>query len=71
MTLSKCANSLGLQVNNVLAREFPHKGDSGFNIELLGNKGEASWSLVKFLCLVPPTPPCGCQAQGFNSSKMK
>jgi hypothetical protein len=46
MTLWKCANSLGLQVQSVVAREFTHKGDLGFNIELSGNKGKAYSSLV-------------------------
>jgi hypothetical protein len=55
---------------------FPHKVDSGFIIELSGTTGEASLSLVQqpakqVLCLVPPTPPCGFQAQDFGISKMK
>jgi hypothetical protein len=36
-TLIKCANSLGLQLQSDVAREFPHKGDLGFNIEFSEN----------------------------------
>jgi hypothetical protein len=49
MTLSMCANSLGLQVQSDIAREFSHKGDSGFNIELSGNSQLISSSLVQHL----------------------
>jgi hypothetical protein len=42
------ANSLELEVQSFVAKiVFFYKGDSGFNIELLRNKGEPSSSLVE------------------------
>jgi hypothetical protein len=38
ITLYNCANSLGLQMQSDVDREFLHKGDLGFNIELSGNR---------------------------------
>jgi hypothetical protein len=68
MTLSKCANSLGLQVQSDVAREnFPTKVTRGWGTF------EKDPVLVKqpakqVLCLVSPTPPSGCQAQSFEIS---
>jgi hypothetical protein len=58
MTLSKCANLLGLQVQSDVTREFPHKGTSRVNIKLSENSRKVSSSLVQqpakqILCLVP------------------
>ena len=65
-------NSLGLQVQIDAARAaFPHKGDSWY----YRNLGELAMLNTYLLpsskpvkqekCLVPPTQPCGCQAQGY------
>jgi hypothetical protein len=76
MTLSKGANSLGLQVQSVIARvNFCHKETRG----LYQTPGEQLKKLSSFIikqptkqfpCLVSPTPPSGCQAQDVNVSKI-
>jgi hypothetical protein len=76
MTLSKGANSLGLQVQSVVTRvNFLHKETRG----LYRTLGEQSKKLSSFFvkqhikqcsCLVSPTPPIGCQSQGVNVSKI-
>jgi hypothetical protein len=73
MTLSKCGNSLGLQVLSVVARESSPQGWLGVIIKLIGTVKKALFILVKqpakqVPCLVSPTPPSGCQAQGFEIS---
>jgi hypothetical protein len=70
------ANSLGLQVQSVVARvNFPHEETRG----LYQTLGEQSKKLSSFFikqptkqspCLVSPSSPSGCQAQGVNVSKI-
>jgi hypothetical protein len=76
MTLSKGANSLGLQVQSVVVRvNFSHEETQG----LYRTLGEQSKKLSSFFfkqpakqlpCLVSPTLPSGSQAQGVNVSKI-
>jgi hypothetical protein len=64
-------------VQSVVARvNFPHEGTWG----LISNSWEQLRKLSSFFfkqpakqlpCLVSPTPPSGCQAQGVNISKIK
>jgi hypothetical protein len=77
MTLDKCANLLGLQVQGDVARRiFPTSVTQGLISNSRGTIGKASSNLIlqpakQILCLVPPTPPCGCQAQSIGISKIK
>jgi hypothetical protein len=76
MTLSKCANSLGIQVHSVVVRESSPQGDSGLILNSQGTVKKALFVLIKqpakhVPCLVSPTPPSGCQAQGFKISTAK
>jgi hypothetical protein len=70
------ANSLGLQVQSVVARvNFAHEETQGLNQTLGEQSKKLSSFFVKqptkqFPCLVSPTPPSGCQAQGVNVSKI-
>jgi hypothetical protein len=67
MTLSKGANSSGLQVHSVVARvKFPHEETQGLISNSRGTVEKALIVPAKQLpCLVFPTPPSGCQAQGI------
>jgi hypothetical protein len=70
------ANSLGLQVQSIVARvNFPHKESRGLYRTLGEQSKKLSLFFVKqptkqFPCLVSPTPSSGCQAQGVNVSKV-
>jgi hypothetical protein len=77
MTLRKGANSLGLQVQSVVVRvNFTHEGTRGLISNSRGTVEKAPVVLFKqpakqLPCLISPTLPSGCQAQGVNVSKMK
>jgi hypothetical protein len=77
MTLRKCANSLGLQVQSDVAREiFPTRVTRGLILNSRGTVKKALSILVKqpakqVPCLVYPSPPSDCQAQGFEISTSK
>jgi hypothetical protein len=77
MTLSKCANLLGLQVQSDVAREiFPTRVTWGLITNYRGTVEKALSVLIKqpakqVPCLVSPTPPSGCQEQGFEISIAK
>jgi hypothetical protein len=70
------ANSLGLQVQSVVARvNFPPQGNSRFISNSWGTVEKLSSFFVKqptkkIPCLVSPTPLSGCQAQGVDVSKI-
>jgi hypothetical protein len=70
------ANSLGLQVQSVVARvNFFHEETWGLYRTLGEQSKKLSLFFVKqptkqFPCLVSPTPPSGCQAQDVNISKI-
>jgi hypothetical protein len=72
----QCANLLGLQVQSVVTRvNFPQEETRGLYRTLGEQSTKLSSFFVKqpkkqFLCLVSPTPPSGCQAQGVNVSKV-
>jgi hypothetical protein len=76
MTLSKGANSLGLQVQSVVARvNFRHEETRGLYQTLGEQLKKLSSFIIKqpakqFPCLVSPTPPSGCQTQDVNVSKI-
>jgi hypothetical protein len=67
----KCATSLGLQVQSVIARvNFPHGRTRGL-YKTLGNSRKSSLRSRRATskqspCLTSPTPPNGCQAQGVE-----
>jgi hypothetical protein len=70
------ANSLGLQVQSVVARvNFPHEKTRGL-YRTLGEQLKKLSSFffkqptTQFPCLVSSSPPSGCQAQGVNISKI-
>jgi hypothetical protein len=77
MTLSKCANSLVLQVQSDIAREiFPRRVTRGLITNSRGTVEKVLSVLVKkpakqVPCLVSPTPPSGCQEQVFEISIAK
>jgi hypothetical protein len=61
-------------VQSIVARtKFPHKDDSGLILNFQGIVEKALFVLVRqpakeVPCLVSPTLPSGCQAQGFKIS---
>jgi hypothetical protein len=73
----KCATSLGLQVQSVVARvKFSHEGTRGLISNSQGTIEKALFVLVRqptkqSPCLACPTPPSGCEEQGVNVSKIK
>jgi hypothetical protein len=70
------ANSLGLQVQSVVARvNFPHEETWSLYLTLGEESKKLSSFFIKqptkqFSYLVSPTPPSSCQAQGVNVIKI-
>jgi hypothetical protein len=76
MTQSKGANSLGLQVQSVVARvNFPHE-ETQVLYQTLGEQSKKlslfffKQPTKQFPYLVSPTPPSGYQTQGVNVIKI-
>jgi hypothetical protein len=75
MTLSKVPPRIGTPSAECCSKSFPHEETRGLYRTLGEQSKKLSSFFVKqrtkqFLCLVSPTPPSGCQAQGVSVSKI-